>query len=1010
VLDGTGSSVGDTINYIWVALEGGDIVTGEENLLMPQVTGPGLYQIEVTNAVTQCSSTDTIRVEDDQELPEAIINAGAETVTLACDAALVLSAATSNNSPVVEYEWFDFENMSIQSTSSISVSELGTYYLQVFNPVTGCEASDTIQVVPNEDFPVITTIPAADTSLTCLVDTIQITASVDGVLPENFIFTWTSSGGGQIVPDTDTTLMPLVVSEGIYSLEVTDTTTNCTALAQIAVVLDTLSPMADAGPDLTLTCAIATDTLVGMNTSMGDNMAYSWTDANGNEVGTEAFLIVDGEGVYCLEVTNVDNGCTATDCAEVFFDNELPVVTINEPVQNINCANDTLTLQPDMITSPNGDYNVLWTPGPFVGTDTLDFVMVDVPGVYTIAVTDPVTGCVGTGEYVIGIDTIAPISDAGMDDNIDCVTDQVTLGGNSSSGTEFTYSWLNVVDGETPVPDNEATVTVMTPGTYELTVLNINNGCSDTDQVVVGEDFTEPVVTIGDPLQITCIDECIALAATVDGLTDFTVEWQGLDGGTVDPADALETTVCEPGNYVVIITDNANGCIGQDTVLVVADQTTPVIDFTTPALITCANITSQIDASATGMESEFNSIEWIGPGTISPASGSLVVDVDEPGVYELTVIFASNGCSASLPITVDSDTEAPVADAGEDFVLECGEVGAADGSGSSQGPEFVYLWTAISGTIVGDDTVISPMVEGAGTYSIQVTNNDNGCVSTDTVMISFEFPPDAMTMPDSLQCGDTITISASLPAGTSGVWTSLGGAVVDSPTAEVSDVAPLNPGNNLFVWTLSADGCPDYSADTLVIMSEVAPVANNDLIELTEEIRFGSTNILANDITSSSEVTITILSEPAFGQMDSLVNGVYHYSVGPGAEGEVEVTYQICSTNCPDKCDEATIIIIVPEDPNEPEIANTITPNEDGLNDMLIFDIIANNAPDEFPDNEIIIFNRWGDIVYTAAPYNNDWNGLNAEGNELPHGTYYYILRLNISKGEIIRGDVTIIR
>ncbi len=1012
MLDGTGSVIGDTITYNWTVLEGGNIVPGDETLLMPQVTGPGLYQIEVENVINQCSSTDTVRVENDQELPEAIINGGAETVTLSCEAAVILNAATENNPPViVEYEWFDFENNSISTNPNIAIPDLGTYYLHVFNSLTGCEASDTIQVVPNEDFPVITTIPATDTSLTCLVDTIQIIATVDGVLPENFIFTWTASGGGQFVPDSDTTLMPMVVAEGVYSLEVTDTTTNCTALTQISVGLDTLSPIADAGTDLLLTCAIASDTLIGMNTSAGDNMAYSWTDTDGVEVGTEAFLIVDSEGVYCLQVTNLDNGCVATDCAEVFLNSELPVVTINEPVQNLSCENDTLTLQPDMIIAPNGDYDVLWTPGPFIGPDTLDFAVVDEPGVYTIAITDPVTGCIGTGEYIIGIDTIAPVADAGMDVFLDCDTDLVTLGSeNSSTGPEFTYAWVNTVDGETPTPDNTSMVDVMTAGTYELTVLNTSNGCSSSDEIIVGEDFAEPVVNINDPIQITCIDECITLSAVVEGLTDITVEWMGLDGGAVEPANALETTVCDPGNYMVTITNNTNGCIGQDTVLVESDQTTPVIEFATPALITCANAASQIDASATGLDSDFSNITWTGPGNITPASGSLIVDVDAPGDYELSVTLASNGCSSAIIITVDSDTETPVADAGEDFILECGEVGAADGSGSSQGAEFEYLWTAISGNIVGDETEISPMVEGAGTYALQVINTENGCVSSDTVMISFEFPPDAMTMQDSLHCGDTITISANLPSGTSGVWTSLGGAVVESPTANTTEVAPLNPGNNLFIWTLSADGCPDYSADTLIIMSEVAPVANNDLIELTEEIRFGSTNILANDITSSSEVTITILSEPLFGQMDSLINGVYHYSVGPGAEGETEVTYQICSTNCPEKCDEATIIIIVPEDPNEPEVANTITPNEDGLNDMLIFDIIANNAPDEFPDNEIIIFNRWGDIVYSAAPYNNDWNGLNDQGNELPHGTYYYILRLNISKGEIIRGDVTIIR
>ncbi|MCI5081628.1 MAG: gliding motility-associated C-terminal domain-containing protein, partial [Saprospiraceae bacterium] len=68
------------------------------------------------------------------------------------------------------------------------------------------------------------------------------------------------------------------------------------------------------------------------------------------------------------------------------------------------------------------------------------------------------------------------------------------------------------------------------------------------------------------------------------------------------------------------------------------------------------------------------------------------------------------------------------------------------------------------------------------------------------------------------------------------------------------------------------------------------------------------------------------------------------------------------------------------------------------------------NNPEAYENNELIIFNRWGDIVYEAKPYNNDWMGQNLDGTDLPEGTYYFILRLNIPTGEIIRGDVTIVK
>ncbi|MEP6645918.1 MAG: gliding motility-associated C-terminal domain-containing protein [Saprospiraceae bacterium] len=64
-----------------------------------------------------------------------------------------------------------------------------------------------------------------------------------------------------------------------------------------------------------------------------------------------------------------------------------------------------------------------------------------------------------------------------------------------------------------------------------------------------------------------------------------------------------------------------------------------------------------------------------------------------------------------------------------------------------------------------------------------------------------------------------------------------------------------------------------------------------------------------------------------------------------------------------------------------------ITPNGDNINDILIIDGI-----DKFPNNELFIVNRWGDIVYHAKPYMNDWGGEGPDGALLTQGTYYYIL------------------
>jgi gliding motility-associated-like protein len=162
-------------------------------------------------------------------------------------------------------------------------------------------------------------------------------------------------------------------------------------------------------------------------------------------------------------------------------------------------------------------------------------------------------------------------------------------------------------------------------------------------------------------------------------------------------------------------------------------------------------------------------------------------------------------------------------------------------------------------------------------------------------------------------------------------------------------------------------------------------------------------------------VTVTIATQPTQGSVTAAGgNGVFRYQKQAGATGSDSFTYEVCSVECPDLCSTATVTITIQSGSDNPQIdkdlpMNAITPNGDGRNDELVFDVLLEGAS-KFPNNEIIIFNRWGDIIYQASPYNNDWRGTNSTGQELPDGTYYYILRLDIGEGDIIKGDVTILK
>jgi len=76
-------------------------------------------------------------------------------------------------------------------------------------------------------------------------------------------------------------------------------------------------------------------------------------------------------------------------------------------------------------------------------------------------------------------------------------------------------------------------------------------------------------------------------------------------------------------------------------------------------------------------------------------------------------------------------------------------------------------------------------------------------------------------------------------------------------------------------------------------------------------------------------------------------------------------------------------------------VSEGFTPNGDGINDFLFIRGIS-----EFPENELVIFNRWGETIFEATNYKNDWDGkvkstglLKDAGGIVPNDTYFYVLK-----------------
>jgi gliding motility-associated-like protein len=181
--------------------------------------------------------------------------------------------------------------------------------------------------------------------------------------------------------------------------------------------------------------------------------------------------------------------------------------------------------------------------------------------------------------------------------------------------------------------------------------------------------------------------------------------------------------------------------------------------------------------------------------------------------------------------------------------------------------------------------------------------------------------------------------------------------------------------------------------------SDISTVAaNNDSISTFPNIAV-TVNAYLNDTGDVS--TITIIDNPMNGSASYLGGGEFEYIPNTGFIGLDSLIYEICDPICQTQCEEATIYFTVG---NELEviIPNGFTPNGDGYNDYFVIVNI-----EQYPENNIVIFNRWGDKVYEAAPYVNDWDGNSAgakmkiTGDAVVDGTYFFVLDLGEGKDPV---------
>lgn len=664
------------------------------------VSNPGIYTLTVTgpNGCTQSTTAEAIL---NANIPD--INIAQTDDTITCLVPTINLTGSSN--VTVNYAWTDGNNQPLGNNASLNVTTAGSYTLLI-TAANGCTNSETIAIGEDLAPPVIDNV--AGGIIDCATDSIQLSASssTPGVK-----YQWFNAGGVPLKPGP----APFTKATGTFTLVVT-AYNGCTASMTATVTSSPDKPQnvvaTTSGP---ITCAVQN---VNINvTSTTPGLTYQWSGPGGFNSST-AMNSIAQNGNYSVTVTDPTNGCTEESAVSVPIDTIHPVLTPTGDL--ITCTNPTADIS---VVSVPAAVNYAWTnpSNQSVGGNNAA-INVSVSGTYQVAVTNPVNGCVTTVPVVVTQNTTQPNLGLLSSTTITCTNPTATI--NASSSTPMViFSWTGpgINAGNMTVEDPMVTV----PGSYSVTVTNPVNGCTNSQSIPVSEDKVAPQVSISGGL-IDCTMPTRTITGTINPNNSVTLVWQ-LDGNAL-PQTTPSIQANQPGVYTLIVTNQLNGCVSQDTATVVLDDQTPDITATGGTL-TCLVPDVDVIANSTTPGVTYS---WTGPGGFT--GNAAVENVTVNGTYTVTVT-APNGCTNSTTAEVLEEKDYPTAVATSSNIIDCtNQSTTLSSTGSSTGTDYTYSWSDPSGGFLSSASSI-PNVTLTGTYSLVITNVISGCTAEVSVEV-----------------------------------------------------------------------------------------------------------------------------------------------------------------------------------------------------------------------------------------------------------------------------------
>ena len=630
--------------------------------------------------------------------------------------------------------------------------------------------------------------------------------------------------------------------------------------------------------------------------------------------------------------TITDNaGCSYTDSVQI--NDQLPFSVQINPISQISCYGlSNGVLQVSVVGALN--YSIHWNNG-----DTTQIISNLSAGIYSVTVIGN-GNCIDSATYVLNQpdSLLLSFSNVIQPNCYDNCNGQITA--NVIGGTPpYSYLWSN--------NETSQTISSLCADIYFITITD-NNNCTVSDYVIL-PDQTNIEINLINLENVSCYDSCDGLIEiTAEGGNEpYTFTWL-----TEPPINGNVISNLCPGLYIVKVTDN-NLCSNFGEYEITQPNKLEVNTISKD--VSCygyndGSIILLISGGTLPYSIFVNSEQYFNDTLINLTNGIYIINISDANNC-----FIIDTIEITQPekITVYKNIKNPL----------CNKY---DNSGyieleiSGGTPEYTILWN-------NNQQSFSIYNLNPGLYSFTITDNNN-CLYIDTIQITSLINVNAKAIGDTIIClNDSAQIFGI--GGKTFYWT---------PGNTLSDSTIFNPFAKPQITTTYYYYAFDsicYDIDSVTI--SIYPPLHIDA-GLDKSIFFDQTTILNGTITG---IPYYYYWTPSNGLSDTLI-------LNPTAKPFETITYYLIAISyegC--KFIDSVKITVLPK----LKIPTAITPNNDGINDVWIIDMI-----DKFPNCEIMIFNRWGEQLFYSKGYpeNERWDGT-YKGKPLPVGTYYYVILLN---------------